>query len=158
MVVTSMWLTTPNLALFLAGGAITGLGSGAMFKGSVGTVMMIAEPEHRAESMAGVLLAGYLGLSVPAIALGITLRSVSPKVTLLGFTIVVAVAIIAAAPVLLRGERRQATPPAPQASSREVTPAPTAQSAAGADAPAASSPTEKSFNQNTHDGRVTATK
>jgi len=158
MVVTSMWLTTPNLALFLVGGVITGLGSGAMFKGSVGTVMMIAEPEHRAESMAGVLLAGYLGLSVPAIALGITLRSVSPKVTLLGFTIVVAVAIISAAPVLLRGERRQTAPAAPEATSPQVTPAPSAPSAVNADVPAAPSVSETSFNQNNHDGRVTATK
>jgi hypothetical protein len=109
LVVTSMWLTTPSLAMFLAGGAVAGTGSGAILKGSLGTVMMIAEPAHRAESLAGVLLAGYLGLSIPAIGLGVALRDVSPKVTLLGFTIVVALAIIASTPALFRGERAART-------------------------------------------------
>jgi MFS family permease len=130
LVVTSIWLTTPNLALFLVGGVIAGSGSGAVFKGSLGTVMMIAEPAHRAESVAGILLAGYFGLSIPAIGLGIALRSVSPKVTLLGFTILVALAIVGAAPVLLRGERRAAASlgssptPAPNAPASPSSPTP----------------------------------
>jgi len=110
LVVVSIWLSTPNLALFLVGGTLSGAGSGAVFKGSLTTVMMIAEPEHRAESLAGILLAGYLGLSIPAIALGITLRDVSPKVTLLGFSIVVALAAIASTPALLRGQRTTVGP------------------------------------------------
>jgi MFS family permease len=109
LVVLSAWLPTPNLALFLIGGVVAGTGSGAIFKGSLGTVMMIADPEHRAESLAGLLLAGYLGLSVPAIGMGVALRQISPKVTLLGFSIVVAVALIAAAPALLRVERSATT-------------------------------------------------
>jgi hypothetical protein len=130
LVVTSIWLTTPNLALFLVGGVVAGSGSGAVFKGSLGTVMMIAEPAHRAESVAGILLAGYFGLSIPAIGLGIALRSVSPKVTLLGFTILVALAIVGAAPVLLRGERRAAASlgssptPAPNAPASPSSPTP----------------------------------
>jgi hypothetical protein len=87
------------------GGVVAGMGSGAIFKGSLGTVMMIADPDHRAESLAGLLLAGYLGLSVPAIGMGVALRQVSPKVTLLGFSLVVAAALIAAAPALLRADR-----------------------------------------------------
>jgi hypothetical protein len=103
------WLSTPSLAAFLVGGAVTGAGAGAMFKGSLGTVMMIADPEHRAESAAGVLLAGYLGLSVPAIGVGVALQEgASTKATLLAFALVVAAAIVASAPALLRGQR--ATP------------------------------------------------
>jgi MFS family permease len=105
LVVLSAWLPRPSLALFLIGGVVAGMGSGAIFKGSLGTVMMIADPDHRAESLAGLLLAGYLGLSVPAIGMGVALRQVSPKVTLLGFSIVVAAALIAAAPALLRADR-----------------------------------------------------
>jgi hypothetical protein len=70
--------------------------------------MMIADPEHRAESLAGLLLAGYLGLSIPAIGLGVALRQISPKVTLLGFSIAVAAVLIAAAPALLRVELAEA--------------------------------------------------
>jgi hypothetical protein len=105
LVVTSVWLPSPNLALFLIGGVVMGMGSGAIFKGSLGTVMMIADPDHRAESLAGLLLAGYLGLSVPAIGMGVALRQVSPKVTLLGFSLVVVATLIAAAPALLRADR-----------------------------------------------------
>jgi MFS family permease len=110
LVVTSIWLPSPNLTLFIIGGAISGAGSGAIFKGSLGTVMLIAEPTRRAESLAGILLAGYVGLSVPAIGLGIALRDVSPKATLLGFAIAVAIAIIAATPALLRGARNVPSP------------------------------------------------
>lgn len=158
LVVTSMWLTTPNLALFLVGGTITGVGSGAMFKGSLGTVMMIAEPAHRAESLAGVLLAGYLGLSVPAVGLGVALRSVSPKVTLLGFTIVVAVAIIAAAPALLRGERRSVpavTTPV-DAVDQSTTTSLSARSSDDVRAPLPEDARLSTSNHNNHDGRVTA--
>ena len=105
LVVTSVWLPSPNLALFLIGGVVMGMGSGAIFTGSLGTVMMIADPDHRAESLAGLLLAGYLGLSVPAIGMGVALRQVSPKVTLLGFSLVVVATLIAAAPALLRADR-----------------------------------------------------
>lgn len=109
LVVLSAWLPTPNLALFLIGGVVAGMGSGAIFKGSLGTVMMIADPEHRAETLAGLLLAGYLGLSIPAIGMGVALRQVSPKVTLLGFSLVVVAALIAAAPALLRADRAAAS-------------------------------------------------
>ena len=101
-----------NLALFLIGGVVAGMGSGAIFKGSLGTVMMIADPEHQAEALAGLLLAGYLGLSIPAIGLGVALRLVSPKMTLLGFSLVVAGALIAAAPTLLRAARARDSVPA----------------------------------------------
>lgn len=112
LVVLSAWLPTPNLALFLIGGVVAGMGSGAIFKGSLGTVMMIADPEHQAEALAGLLLAGYLGLSIPAIGLGVALRQVSPKVTLLGFSLVVTGALLAAAPTLLRADRARASVPA----------------------------------------------
>jgi MFS family permease len=111
LVVLSAWLSTPNLALFLIGGVVAGMGSGAIFKGSLGTMMMIADPDHRAETLAGLLLAGYLGLSVPAIGMGVALRQVSPKVTLLGFSLVVVAALLAAAPALLRADRAAASAP-----------------------------------------------
>jgi len=68
--VLAAWLSTPSLAALLVGGALTGAGGGAIFKGSMGTVIMLAEPASRAEAVAGLLLAGYLGLSVPVIGWG----------------------------------------------------------------------------------------
>lgn len=102
----SLWLPDPSLALFLAGGALVGGGAGLLFKGSVATVVQVAPAESRAEALAGFFLAAYVGLSVPVIAIGVALQSVSPKSAVLGFALVVAAALAAAARPLLRGAAR----------------------------------------------------
>ncbi|WP_084269625.1 MFS transporter [Patulibacter minatonensis] len=105
LVVVAVWLDTPSLALFLAGGAFSGAGAGAVFKGTVGTVAAIAPPETRAEALAGLFLAGYLGLSVPVVGAGVALQYASPRATLTGFALLVGGAILLAAPRLVRGPR-----------------------------------------------------
>ncbi|MEV4418925.1 MFS transporter [Patulibacter sp. NPDC049589] len=102
LVVAAVWLDSPSLLLFLLGGTASGAGAGAVFKGTVGTVASIAPPETRAEALAGLFLAGYLGLSVPAVGAGIALQYVSPRTTLTGFAILVGAAIALAAPRLVR--------------------------------------------------------
>ncbi len=109
----SAWLPTPSLAVFLAGGAIAGAGAGALFKGAVGTVVAITPPAERAEALAALFLAGYVGLSFPVVGAGIALQSASPQDTLLGFAIVAGTAILATAPRLVRP--RPAGVPAPAA-------------------------------------------
>lgn len=99
--VLAAWLPTPSLALFIAGGAVTGAGGGAIFKGTVGTVIAISPPETRAEALAGLFLAGYVGLSLPVVGAGIALQLTDARTTLLGFAIVEVVSILAAAPRLL---------------------------------------------------------
>ncbi len=99
--VISVWLATPNLALFLAGGAVAGAGAGALFKGTLTTVVAIATDDGRAEALAGLFLAGYVGLSVPVIGVGLALQVTNTKDALLGFALLVVLAIAAAAPTLL---------------------------------------------------------
>ena len=53
VLVVSVWLRTPSLAMFLVGGVITGAGAGALFKGVVAMVALDAPPERRAEALAG---------------------------------------------------------------------------------------------------------
>lgn len=119
LAVLAVWLHSPSLALFIAGGVMIGAGSGAIFKGAVGTVMSISPPEHVAESLTGVFLAAYVGISVPVVGAGITLaRHVTPKVTILAFGIAVTVGIAAAA-IKLLGR------PTTQASAAPTAPAPT---------------------------------
>src|SRR4029077_8644055 len=102
LAVLAVWLPSPSLALFIAGGVVIGGGSGAIFKGAVGTVMSISPPERIAESLTGVFLAAYVGISLPVVGAGITLaRHVTPKVTILGFAIAVTVGIAAAGIKLL---------------------------------------------------------
>jgi MFS family permease len=112
-IVTAVWLSAPSLALFIIGGAITGAGGGAVFKGAVGTVIRISPPETRAEALAGTYLAAFVGLSVPIVGAGVALaEGVGPRVTLLAFAIAVAVGIVASAIKLLGGTRGPVPRPA----------------------------------------------
>ena len=110
----ALWLPTPSLAMFIAGDVLAGVGAGLMFKGAIGTVSEIAAPEHRAEALAGLYLAAYLGLAGPVIGLGALTQIASTRVSLLVFSGLLALGIFAAAPVLLsrrgRGPRASAQP------------------------------------------------
>jgi hypothetical protein len=98
LAVLAVWLRPPSLGLFIAGGALIGAGGGIIFRGAVGTVMSIAPPDRIAESLAGMFVATFVGLSLPAVGVGITLsRHVSPKDTILGFAIAVSAGIAASA-------------------------------------------------------------
>jgi MFS family permease len=111
--VSAVWLSTPSLALFVIGGAITGAGGGAIFKGAVGTVVRISPPESRAEALTGLYLAGFAGLSAPIVGAGVALAAgVSPRSTLLGFAISVAIGIVASAIKLIPDPHRRVPRPA----------------------------------------------
>jgi len=101
LVVTAAWLPAPSLALFLAGGGVAGAAAATLFKGTLGTVVAISPPGKLGEALAGYFLSGYLGLSLPAIAVGVALQSVTPRGTLLAFAIAVSAAILAASRLLL---------------------------------------------------------
>ena len=106
LIVLAAWLPTPSLAVFLVGGAVTGAGAGAVFKGTIGTVVAISTDESRAEALAGLFLAAYVGLSIPIVGLGVALLHFSPRATLLGFAIIVSLAVLGAAPTLLGPRHR----------------------------------------------------
>jgi hypothetical protein len=60
--------------------------------------MTIAPPDRIAESLAGMFVATFVGLSLPVVGVGIALsRHVSPKDTILGFAIAVSAGIAVAA-------------------------------------------------------------
>jgi MFS family permease len=97
----AVWLPSPSFGVFLAGDVVVGAGGGLMFKGAIATVTEISEPEHRAEALAGLFLAAYLGLAGPVIGLGAVTQVASPRVSLLLFAGLLALGILAAAPALL---------------------------------------------------------
>jgi Major Facilitator Superfamily len=98
LAVLSVWLRPPSLGLFIAAGAVIGAGGGTIFRGALGTVISIAPPDRIAESLAGMFVAAFVGLSLPVVGVGITLsRHVSPKDTILGFAIGVSAGIAASA-------------------------------------------------------------
>jgi MFS family permease len=108
LVVIAAWLSTPSLALFVAGGALTGAGAGALFKGALGTVVAIAPEDGRAEALAGLFLGGYIGLAVPIIGVGVSLQFTTPRVALLGFAIALATMTAIAARTLFAEDRPSA--------------------------------------------------
>jgi hypothetical protein len=91
-----------------------GAGSGLMFEGAVSVITDISPPEHRAEALAGMFLACYLGLSIPVIGLGALTQVASTRVSLLVFTGVLALGVLTAAPTLL-DRRAGHKSPQPQA-------------------------------------------
>jgi MFS family permease len=101
LLTVAVWLPSPSFGVFLAGDFVVGAGSGLMFKGAIATVGEISAPEHRAEALAGVFLAAYLGLAGPVIGLGALTQVASTRVSLLVFAVLLGVGILAATPALL---------------------------------------------------------
>jgi predicted MFS family arabinose efflux permease len=111
LLVVSVRLSTPNLALFLIGGALIGGGAGAVFKGTTGIVLAASAPENRLAMTSDLLIALYLGLSVPVVGAGIALnQGASPPNTVLGFAILVGLGVSISGWALLR--RKPETPSA----------------------------------------------
>ena len=72
--------------------------------------MLAASSPNRAEVLAGFFLAGYLGLSVPVLGLGVAAQFVAPKVALLAFA-----ALLLAGALLSAAAPRRALRVAPSA-------------------------------------------
>jgi MFS family permease len=106
--VTAVRLSTPSLVLFLLGGALIGGGAGAVFKGTTGLVLDATPPEGRLAMTSDLLIALYVGLSIPVIGAGIALdRGASPPNTVLGFAIFVGLGVAGAGVLLERALRNE---------------------------------------------------
>jgi MFS family permease len=111
LLVTSVRLSTPSLALFLVGGALIGAGAGAIFKGTTGLVLEATAPENRLAMTSDLLIALFIGLSIPVIGAGVALdRGVSAPDTVLGFAVVVGLGVAGAGVLLGRALRREQQP------------------------------------------------
>lgn len=113
LLVTSVRLSSPSLALFLIGGGLIGAGSGAVFKGTTGIVLGAAAPEDRLAMTAQLLIALFIGLSIPVVGAGVALdRGASGPNTVLVFAIAVALGVAASGLQLLRSQPSAAKQPA----------------------------------------------
>ena len=100
VITVAFWVA--SLVLLLAGGIVAGSGAGAAFKGSVTTVLGIARPQARGEALAGLFLAGYVGLAVPVVALGLATQLLSGRVAVLGFAVLLVAVVTLVSRRLLR--------------------------------------------------------
>jgi MFS family permease len=120
LIVVAVRLSTPSLALFLIGGALIGAGAGAIYKGITGIVLEATAPENRVAMTSALVIAVFVGLSVPVIGAGIALdQGASAANTVLGFAILVALGVSVSGWALL-GRR----PTGPQHAAQPATPAP----------------------------------
>ena len=94
LLVVGVRLSAPSLALFMIGGALIGAGAGAIYKGITGIVLEATAPENRVAMTSALVIAVFVGLSVPVIGAGIALDAgVSTPDTVLGFAIFVALGV-----------------------------------------------------------------
>jgi hypothetical protein len=105
VLVVSAWTSPASLALFLIGATVTGVGGGAIIRGSLSVVIAAASPADRAGALATYFTIGYVGVSLPVLGAGVALQYLSPRVTLLIFAVAVGLGILAAAPRLVRPSR-----------------------------------------------------
>jgi hypothetical protein len=113
LLVTAVRLSAPSLALFLLSGALIGAGAGAVFKGTTGLVLEATAAENRLAITSDLLIALFVGLSVPVIGAGVALdQGASAPDTVLGFAILVGLGVVGAAALLgrvLRNQQRSAS-------------------------------------------------
>ncbi|HLX31551.1 MAG TPA: MFS transporter [Gaiellaceae bacterium] len=112
LLVTSVRLAVPSLALFLVSGALIGAGVGAVYKGTAGLVLDGTAPENRVAMTAELLIALFVGLSIPVVGAGVALdRGVSASTTVLVFAALVGLGVAGAGWGLL-GHKRASPAPA----------------------------------------------
>jgi hypothetical protein len=80
---------------------VAGSGLGALIRGSLAIVIATSTTDDRAGALATFFTAGYAGVSLPVVGLGVALEHLSARVTLLVFVMVAAVGILAAARLLV---------------------------------------------------------
>ncbi len=122
LLVVAVRLSTPSLALFLIGGVLIGAGAGAVYKGTTGLVLEATAPENRVAMTSALVIAVFVGLSVPVIGAGVALnQGATAPDTVLGFAILVALGVSLSGWALLgrppTGSQQvaQPAPPAPNA-------------------------------------------
>lgn len=97
-----------QLPVFIAGGVISGLGVGVLFKGAIATASRLADPQRKGETLALIFLIAYGGLALPVLAVGVSLEFAPATTVLIVFVALTSVATVAAALVMRRQEASHA--------------------------------------------------
>ncbi|GAA4340108.1 MFS transporter [Variovorax defluvii] len=94
----------PSTAAFFVGAAVTGLGFGSAFSGSLRSLASLAEAHERAALMASFYVLSYLAFSVPAIGSGLSAGLFGLRATALGMGALLA--LMAATALMMMMRRR----------------------------------------------------
>ena len=99
-------LWTGTLAILLCGTAFGGLAVGFTFMGAAATANVLATPERRGQVLAAFFCCAYLGISGPAVGVGIATDTVSVTHATLVCSIAVASVAVLVASAVLTGRAR----------------------------------------------------
>ncbi|NMH99642.1 MFS transporter [Pseudonocardia acidicola] len=102
VVAAAWWVVLP---LWVVGEILVGAGVGLVFAAAVGVVAVSTPQENRAEALAGLFLAAYLGLALPVLGLGVAIELIPLAVALTVFAGLAAAGAVAAGWVVLRANR-----------------------------------------------------
>jgi MFS family permease len=102
-------LSQEELSVFVVATIACGIGVGLVIMGALAMVNRIAPPDHRGETLSSLFVAAYLGLSIPAIGVGLASGRFGFFRATLVCSIAVALLLLAAA-VQLTSRRLRALP------------------------------------------------
>jgi len=95
-----------SLTLFIVAGVLAGAGVGLVFQSAIAAAGRLASASHRGETLAGMFLAAYTGITVPVIAVGLAFGWFPPSGVIVIFAGLVLLAVLLATGRLLRHTQR----------------------------------------------------
>ena len=98
-----------QLAGFIIGAIVAGIGQGIAFRAGMGAVTAASPDEHKAAVVSTFFFVAYIAISLPVVGIGLVGSVLSLKTTGLLFDLLVAVLCCVALWLLLRRNRRQAS-------------------------------------------------
>ncbi|NNG34674.1 MFS transporter [Nakamurella aerolata] len=102
LVLVALGGLTASFAVFVVSAVVAGAGVGLVFTSAIAAAGRMADPGRRGETIAGMFLAAYAGITVPVIAAGVALSWVPPVTVLVVFAGVVEVCVLAGTAQMLR--------------------------------------------------------
>lgn len=101
LVLVAVGAWTTSLPVFAVAGVVAGAGVGLVFNVAIATASTVSSPEHRGETLAGMFLAAYAGITIPVVAAGLAVTYVPAPTVLVVFAAVVLVAVLVSTTRLL---------------------------------------------------------
>lgn len=96
-----------SLPLLVLASVVVGVGAGTSFKAAVASVIELASPTTRGETLAGLFLVSYVGMSVPVILLGVLLHYVALDLSIVIFGVAMLALLALAALTVTRSRQRR---------------------------------------------------
>ncbi|SDZ54531.1 MFS transporter [Herbiconiux ginsengi] len=92
VITVAAWI--PDAVLLVVGGAIAGVGGGLVVRAALATAMSAVAARARGEAVAGIFLAGYVGLGAPVVAVGVLVMLTDARTAVTALAVATGAAIL----------------------------------------------------------------